>query len=67
MPDQVRHDEIASGGRMTGGKVIALSWLTFAALILGSGSAWLGWYIAVPVLLLWLTGIYFILRRKASR
>jgi hypothetical protein len=52
---------------MTGSKVIALSWLIFAALILSSGSAWLGWYIAVPVLLLWLTGVYFILRRRTSR
>jgi hypothetical protein len=51
---------------MTGGTVIALSWLTFAALILSSGSALLGWYVAVPVLLLWLTSVYFILRRKPS-
>ena len=49
---------------MTGGKVIALSWLTFATLIVVWGGLWL--HILIPVLALfaWTTGTFFILRRK---
>ena len=49
---------------MTGGKAIALSWLTFVALICVWGGLWV--HIVIPILALfgWVTGVFFILRRK---
>ena len=51
---------------MSGGKVIAIAWLTFAMLIVAWGGLWI--HVAVPILacVVWLSGVMLIVRRKTS-